>query len=106
MLKLRTKQHIRFAKLDQGTAWVVVAVLIETVGTETIAISEPKIVKIIPKTQQYALSGNVAKNLTLAAPISAHHAQPSSVISPYISTIFGYADSNFIVGLAPLPPTK
>jgi hypothetical protein len=105
MLKLHSQQHIRFAKVDRGDAWVVVAVLFETTGNETVAISEPKIVKVIPKAQYALPSGSKTHQvLLLAAPaqVLVEHA----IASPYFTQIFGYSDSNFITGIAPQPPTK
>ena len=106
MLKLHTQQHIKFAKLDRGDAWVVVAVLFETTGTETVAISEPKIVRIIPKAYQ-ALPGSKSSQqavLSLAAP--AEELTRTHIVSPYFAYIFGTEKSNFITGIAPQPPTR
>ena len=106
MLKLHTQQHIRFAKVDRGDAWVVVAVLFETTGNETVAISEPKVVKIIPKAI-HKLSGSKSSpqaNLSLTAPLE--ELSNRSIISPYFAHIFGSEKSNFIIGLAAQPPTN
>ncbi|MES2436951.1 MAG: hypothetical protein V4519_02975 [Patescibacteria group bacterium] len=105
MLKLHRKQHIRFATIEQPTQFVVVAVMLETVGTETVAISEPKIVKIIPKAI-HLLSGSKTSPqavLALTAPALALISQP--IVSPYFAHIFGSEKSNFITGLAAQPPT-
>jgi hypothetical protein len=105
MLKQRTQQHIRFAKIEQPNAWVVVAVLLETTGNETVAISEPKVVKVIPKAQ-FALPGGKKQSsavLLLSAPYVAYFGH--SLTSPYFSLIFGSEKSNFIIGLAAQPPT-
>ncbi len=104
MLKIHTKRHIRFATLDKGNVFVVVAVLLETTGTETVAISEPRVVKIIPKAQ-YTLPGTISYSRALNASTKVIAAIKGSIISPYISHIFGSEKSNFITGLAAQPPT-
>jgi hypothetical protein len=104
MLNIRTQKHIRFAKLDRGDAWVIVAVLVEEIGNETI-ISEPKVVKIIQK-NTLALSGSVQSHqFLLKAPTQLAQSQSESLVSPYFAYIFGSEKSNFITGLAARPPT-
>ena len=105
MLKVNSKQHIRFIKLEQPTAWVVVAILLETKNGQTVAISEPRVVKIIPKAY-YALPGTTRGSvLALSAPKLETLASYRPIASPYIGAIFGTVNSNVIMGLAPMPPT-
>jgi hypothetical protein len=49
MLNVQAKRHIRCATVETPTAWLVVAVLLETRGTETIAVSEPRLLKLFRK---------------------------------------------------------
>ncbi len=104
MLKISSKkQHIRFATLEQPHAWVVVAFLIETNGNETIAVSDPKVVKIIPKSQFALKAGNLS-SFALSAPqeiVSTLSLQRS----PYVVSLFGYSNSEVVIGLAAQPPT-
>jgi hypothetical protein len=105
MLKIHRKQHIRFATIEQPTRFVVVAVMLETVGNETVAISEPKIVKIIPKAIHLLSSTKASPRaiLSLSAPVQS--STVGNIVSPYFAHIFGSEKSNFIVGLAAQPPT-
>src|SRR4051812_16534674 len=105
MIQLRTQRHIRFAKIEKPTAWVVVAVLVETNGDETVIVSEPKIVRVIPKTV-VALTGTVSETgiLTLTSP-KPDTEYTEAIISPFTSTLFGFSNTKVITGLAPQPPT-
>jgi hypothetical protein len=103
MLNIRSQQHIRFAKIEQAHAWVVVAVLVETVGNETVAISEPKVVKIIPK-KLAQLSGFVARSVLLGAHAVVISHIDSPVISPF-AKYFDFAIYNVATGLGAQPPT-
>ncbi len=104
MLKLHSKQHIKFATIDRGNAWVVVAILLETRGNETFAISEPKIVKIIAKSAQLALSGSVKSTYFLPEYKAQTILKKHAVVSPYINH-FGHSSSNIIPLLSAQPPT-
>lgn len=110
MLKIHSKRHIRFATLEQPTAWVIVAVLLETRGNETIALSEPRVVKVIPKDGRLTLPGTFVSssfNAPLALPAS--HAivknLVSSIISPFVSS-FNISDKEFVMWFSAQPPTK
>ena len=108
MLKLRTKQHIKFVTVDKGTVWIVAAVLIETRGNEPISISEPRIVKIIPKTQNLALNSSVTtipQVLSLAAAESVVVQPIQPKVSPYFNA-FGYTTSNLVPNVSARPPTQ
>ncbi|MBX4197802.1 hypothetical protein KW782_00505 [Candidatus Parcubacteria bacterium] len=103
MINIQTKQHIRFAKVEQPTAWVIVAILLETTGDETVAISEPRIVKVIPKNNT-SLKAGFDTRFILNAPVEILiHTAPFA--SPYANLLFGSRKSNFITGLAARPPT-
>ena len=105
MLNIRTKRHIRCARVETPTAWLVVAVLLETRGGETVAVSEPKVIKVIPKPTQLVLGGSYAKTtLFLAAPTTLASSSYSKILSPYVPNL-GFAQSNIITGLAARPPT-
>ncbi len=106
MIELRTHQHIRFVTVEKPTAVFVYAILLETTGNETIAVSEPRIVKIIQKKGQLALKGTTPTTIyILPAPQEVIGTKVSKVISPYFAYIFGSETSNFIIGLAAQPPT-
>ncbi len=108
MLRLKTKQHIKFATVDKGDVTLVVAILIETRGSETISVSEPKIVKVIHKTPKLALkSAGVTKSgaFYLPAAVTLSIKTAKSVVSPYLNT-FGYSSSVVIPHTSAQPPTK
>ncbi len=106
MIKLHSKQHIRFVTLDKGTVFEVYAILLETEGRETVAISEPKLIRIIQK-NTLALRGSkkTVSILTLATSAISNKQKISGVVSPYITSIFGYPNSQFVMGLSAQPPT-
>lgn len=107
MLTLHSKQHIRFVTVEKATGLFVYAILLETTGNETLAVSEPKLVKIIPKKANLGLAGtNGVSSRWLVAPIEDLIAQTSKIASPYFAFIFGSEASNFITGIAPQPPTR
>ena len=101
MLNIQTKRHIRFATVDKGTAWVVVAILIETTGNQTVAVSEPKVIKIIPKKPVLSLTGHTAE---LTAP-NINVIFEKAVPSPFISILFGNTNTSYIASLGARPPT-
>jgi hypothetical protein len=104
-LKEQSKRHIRFATVEKPTAWVVVAILVEKRGNETIILSQPKIVRIIPKnTADQALPEAVGQKLYLAGPIQAP-TRTSFIVSPYTSVLFSQTNLNIKSGIAPQPPT-
>lgn len=109
MLKPNTQQHIKFITVEKPTAWLVVAVLVEMLGDETISISEPKVVKVIQKAclrrQAIALKGSVQSQFLLSAPTVTQLSKSQAQVSPYFAFIFGSEKSNFITGLAAQPPT-
>jgi hypothetical protein len=105
MLNIHTQRKVQFATVDRGTALVVVAFLVETVGNETRVISGPKIVKIILK-KNLELSGSVKSQTVLALPASISNKLVSEklFVSPYFAQLFG-KNSEFVVSLAARPPT-
>jgi hypothetical protein len=107
MIKLHSQQHIRLYTRHCGTTTEVYAVLFETQGSETFAISEPKLVKVIHK-KVFALKGAKQKlSPTLSLGVSSRELprKISEVVSPYISSIFGFINADFIAGLSARPPT-
>ena len=101
-----TKQYVRFVTVEKPTVWVVVAVLVEDRDGETIALSEPRIVKIIKKEPREMLalaSGQrlLASSVVLPAPASILSSS-NFIPSPYIAS-FGY--SEVISWLFARPPT-
>lgn len=105
MLKINTKRHIRCCTVETPTAWLVVAVLLETRGNETIAVSEPKVIKVIQKVT-YTLGGStsVFSYPKLTAPEILSTIKVGKILSPYVPN-FGFGQSNIITGLAAQPPT-
>ncbi|MDQ3076566.1 MAG: hypothetical protein M3Q63_00715 [bacterium] len=107
MIQLRTQQHIRFVTVEKPTAIFVYAILLETTGNETVAISEPKLVKVVARKGQLALKGTVPTLVqALPAPLEVIGMRVSKVVSPFFAFIFGSEVSNFIMGIAPQPPTN
>jgi hypothetical protein len=104
MLKLHTQQHIRFAKVEEANAFVVYAILVETCGNETVAISEPKIVKIIPK-KVATLSGSIASPFALVGSAATISHIKSPVASPF-ATLFDFNIYKVDTGLGAQPPTE
>lgn len=107
MVDIQIKRNIRFVTVEKPNAWLVLAVLVEIRDGLTVAVSEPKIVKIIQK-KFAALSGNVQKRKIsqLSAPkilVNQSHAR-HGIISPY-STSFKYLDSHTIPWFSAQPPT-
>lgn len=103
MLKPNTQQHIKFITVEKPTVWLVVAVLVEMMGDETISVSQPKIVKVIQKAR--ALAGSTQSQFLLSAPAVVQLSKSQAQVSPYFAFIFGSEKSNFITGLAAQPPT-
>jgi hypothetical protein len=110
MLKIYSKRHIRFATVEQPTAWLVIAVLLETTGDKTIALSEPRVVKVIPKESMLALpavfvSSSFKAPLALPAPHAIVKAIAEPTESPFAS-LFNTSNNQFIVWFSAQPPTK
>ena len=106
MLKLHQEKVIRFVKVEQANAWVVLAFLVETEGGTIINVSEPRLVRVIPKKdKQIALPGSVAENiLLLAAPVSElvknEIRRVASIVSPY------FEGAELLSWFSARPPTK
>jgi len=106
MNNLQPKQFVRFATIDRPTARIVVAFLVEVQGFETVVVSEPRIVKIVPKAVTPALRGAVRSQDYFFLPGFIQNKKSTGLkISPFVSAIFGSTNSDFIAGLAPQPPT-
>jgi hypothetical protein len=107
MLQLHRKREIKLATVEKATAWIVVAVAIETEGGEIIYVSEPRIVRVIPK-KTLALKGEITRGkkvLTLKG-TTKPHSKPlqTSVLSPYAVDL-KIRDEQSMVGIAARPPT-
>src|SRR4051812_37313117 len=95
-----TQRKVQFATVERPTAWIVVAFLTEIRGEETIVISGPKVVKVILKKTVALLDGKKAPILALPAPISNAFSVQAPIESPYVASIFGYSNSDVVIGLA------
>jgi len=102
MLQVYLKRKIHLKTVDTPTATLLVAVLVETYGNET-HVSEPKIIRIIPK-NTLCISGSVATNLLFSASQEILYTKPS--VFPF-AFIFSYKNSNNnLTWLYARPPTK
>jgi hypothetical protein len=101
-----TKRHIRFVTVEKPTAWIIVAILLETSGSETIALSEPRVVRVIPKKTTFTLPGKVIRSNTkiLPEPVKNISSSARAIVSPYFN-VFGYKHSHFITWFSARPPT-
>ncbi len=107
MLKIQPQRKVQFVTVERPTAWLVVAFLTEMRGEEAIIVSKPKIVKVILKRAMALLEGkNKASTLALPAPKAEIKIKAVSIKSPYVSVIFGYSNSDVVIGLAARPPTN
>ena len=104
-LSIYKKQFVKFATVEKADAFVVVAILFETNGSETYAISEPKVVKIIAKKNFEISNGHVSQGFILPAPVKEFFRGVAPVKSPFFSTIFGFTNADVVVGLNARPPT-
>jgi hypothetical protein len=105
-MQLPQKQQIRFARIEKPTASVVVAFLVEEQNGETVIVSEPKIVKIIPKKVAQALRGTVSKIQKIFALGSGKKEVieiSTAIPSPYVSEFFKALD--FTPTIYARPPT-
>jgi hypothetical protein len=107
MLKIHTQRKVEFMTVERPTAWVVVAFLVEIAGDERTVISGPKVVKVILKSATGLPSGKKAASamLALPAPISMAFAVQAPLESPYVTSLFGFSNSDLVIGLAARPPT-
>lgn len=108
MLKLNPQRKVKLVTVERPTAWLVVAFLTETRGEETIIISGPKVVKVILKQSKALVGGKKQGNaavLALPAPVSTSFAVITPIASPFVSYIFGFSNSDVVMGLAARPPT-
>ncbi len=71
MLTLHAQRYIKVAKVEQQSAWLFVAWVVEKRGDTEVALSEPRVLRVIPKQPLKALAGKImaeAQALFLAAP--------------------------------------
>lgn len=104
MLNLYQKRFVRFVTTETPEARLIVAVLFETRGNETVVVGEPRIVKVVPKEPQKLLLGSGQKILCLEAPCI-ETKTVSCIPSPFYTTIFGYTNSDTSISLLARPPT-
>lgn len=101
-----SQRKIEFATLERPNAWIVVAFVVEFHGEEKIIVSAPKVVKVILKKNLALTDGKKQQTLlALPAPISHAFAVQAPLPSPYVATIFGFSNSDVVIGLAARPPT-
>jgi hypothetical protein len=102
MLTLYTKRTIKFAVVEKPTCWLVYGVVFETRGNEQIAITEPRIVKVITKARA-ALPGTVVSPFALFGQSIAVQT-PTGIISPYTAHVD--AQHSFLAWYYARPPTR
>ncbi len=86
-IQQKSNHIVKFFTVDKGTAVVIYAVAFRKEGSELIAVSEPRIVKIVAK-EQVALKGEVSSgNFSLPGKISASVRNFKKII-PVISPFF------------------
>lgn len=113
MLNIHTERSVRLMTIERPTAWIVVAFLVETCGTETTVVSGPRIVKVIQKNNRALPCGLSAQagrkgcsTLALPASLSETKVIETPIKSPYVSILFGFTNADVVIGLAARPPTR
>lgn len=97
------KRFVRFLTVEKASAWEVYAVLFESDGLSVVAISEPKLVRVVAKDVK-ALKGSCANPSCLAASKPEEQTQ-EAIPSPYFPTLFGFSNSEFVIHHSARPPT-
>jgi hypothetical protein len=87
MLKIHESQQIKFLTVEKPTAWIIVAVLVNTEGDRIVSVSAPKIVKIVPKKAACALPGACAESMMLLEGARPQMVYREPVISPYVNAV-------------------
>jgi hypothetical protein len=107
MLNIQAQRKVQFATVERSNAWVVLAFLTEIQNGETVIVSEPKVVKVILKHSPQLPSGKKSQTtlLALPAPVSLEKTIELPIVSPFVSAIFGFSNSDVVIGLAARPPT-
>ena len=99
---LTIQKDIRFKTVETPTAWIVLAVLIERIGGQTV-VSEPRIVRVIAKKLK-ALPGKI-KVLCLSAFCPATTKKHvNKIVSPYVSFLTS-TESGILAWCGARPPT-
>jgi hypothetical protein len=106
MLNIHNQQHIRFGKVETPTAWLVVAVLVEIHGSTTTVISEPRVIKVIPKAERGLPAARRELPGSISLPKIQYEVRVSLIPSPYVTTLFGNNNKDIVVALAARPPTR
>jgi len=107
MLKTLTKRHVRLVKVEKPTVWLIVAILLETTGEETIVIGEPRIVKVISK--KISLLPGTVRNSNeiyfLSTPKGEISNSSQTISSPYVQE-FAYSNLDTLSCFFARPPTE
>jgi hypothetical protein len=108
MLQIHTQRKIEYITVERATAWIVLAVLVETNGDQKTIIGKPRVVNVVLKAHSALTDGKVKKAqqlLALPAPISTSFAVTARIVSPFFPNVFGFSNSEFVMSLAARPPT-
>lgn len=103
MYELQTKRLVRLFTVEKATVKVVLAACFEIKDGVEVLVGEPRIVKIIPK-KILALAGDVQSPFMLPGILTQVAHTTPAYKSPFVSVLFG--NTQFVVNLAPQPPTK
>lgn len=106
MIGIHTQRVVRVVTVEKPTAWFVVAVVVETRNNESYIVSEPRILKIIPKQVQPTLEGKVASSPLLGGKTSHFAKITAPIVSPYSDYLFSYTDSLIASQKGARPPTS
>ena len=103
MFELQTKRNIRCFTVERATVRLVFAALVEVQNGVEVLVSEPKLIKVLPKATATLPAG---KKPVLALPGIETQVAHTTVayVSPFVSLLFG--NSELVINLAPQPPTR
>ena len=104
MQDLQVKRNIKFVRFERPTAWVVAAFVVEIQDGCEVAISDPKIVRVILKQNQFQCALNSGKILSLPPARNLLAVPNTLLISPYFFS-FQHFNSDIIVWFLAQPPT-
>lgn len=104
-LKAYKKQFVRLVTRETNSACEVYAVLFESDGQNVVAISEPRLVRIILRKATLALKGFCSGFNILKGYVKNEKEKPQPVPSPYFPTLFGFSNSDFVIQISARPPT-
>ena len=109
-LAIRTRRSIKFARIEREDSFAVFAFVIEQNGNETIILSEPRLIRIIPKASSHRARLMLAGSVSRAGGLLALAGDIASLAVQRISASFSYpfafaAQESFSAGLYARPPT-